>query len=139
MHLAATVERFNQLLRQSRTGDLTSPFAPDELADVNERAVDGFEGEPLVRLGEEVEQFLRALDNAEELIAHQRGPIPVGLQLRFLLNELAIHHDDVSAALGRRYRPSAEVIEALVPVWQVLGSLPGSGDGWEEILSASGR
>jgi uncharacterized protein (TIGR03083 family) len=139
-HLAATVSRFNRLLRQSRARDLSPPFAPEGLSDENLRAVAAFQGDPLERFRVEVGDFLVAAVDPDELIAHQLGPISVGLQMRFALNEIAIHHDDVAAAQGDRYRPSPGVIDALVPVWmEVLGPLPGVGDPWDEILKASGR
>jgi uncharacterized protein (TIGR03083 family) len=139
-HLAATFSRFNRLLEQSRAGDLSPPFPRDGLSEENLRAVAAFEGEPTKRLEAEVARLLDAATDDSELIAHQRGPITVGLQMRFALNELAIHHDDVAIAKGGRYRPSAQVVDALVPVWmEVLGPLRGNGDPWDEILRASGR
>jgi uncharacterized protein (TIGR03083 family) len=139
-HLAASVSRFNRLLAQSRAGDLSPPFARAGLSEENLLAVAEFEGDPTTRLQGEIDRFLREATDESEVIAHQRGPITVGLQMRFALNELAIHHDDVAAARGRRYRPSDVVVDALIPVWmEVLGPLRRSGDPWDDILRASGR
>ncbi len=52
------------------------------------------------------------------MIPHQFGAIPVGLQLRFALNELVLHHDDVLHAVGSSYRPDHDVVAALVTAWE---------------------
>ncbi len=139
-HLALTFRRFLDLLRRSRAGDFAPPFAPGDLATENERAVSIFRGDPFTALDASAFRFLHAATDPDELIAHQFGPIPVGLQIRFALNELAIHHDDLAPATRRRYRPPSPVVHALVPMWErVLGGLPPAGDDWAAILAASGR
>lgn len=139
-HLAATFERFNRMLARGRAGDLNRPFERDELSAQNLRAVESFEGDPLQRLDDETMRFVRSLGDPEEIMPHQFGPIPVALQMLFGLNELAIHHDDIAAAAGGRYRPDADVLEALELVRErALGGLAGTDDPWADILTASGR
>ena len=118
------------------------PFAVDELADENARAVARFSGDPPTEARVAVAAFCRDGPDPAEVMPHQFGPIPVGLQQAFGLNELAIHHDDLLASTARRHRPSDQVIEHLVPAW--VGPLrhPRIGtaaDPWEAILVASGR
>jgi hypothetical protein len=73
-------------------------------------------------------------------MAHQRGPIPVELQMRIALNELTVHRHDVEEARGSDYRPAQPVIDVLLPLWEeVLGGPPSSGDPWRRILAASAR
>lgn len=139
-HLAATFERFNRMLAQGRSGDLTRPFERDGLSAENLRAVEAFEGDPLRRLEEEAMRFVESCTDPQEIMPHQFGPIPVALQMLFGLNELAVHHDDIATAAAGRYRPGAEVLDPLKPVWErVLGGLPGTDDVWTDILTASGR
>ena len=139
-HLAATFERFNRMLTRGRTGDLSRPFERDDLSVENLRAVESFEGDPLLRLEKETMRFVRSCRDPQEIMPHQFGPIPVALQMLFGLNELAIHHDDIAAAAGDQYRPDADVLEALKPVWgRALSELAGTDDLWTDILTASGR
>jgi hypothetical protein len=64
-HLAATFERFANMLAQGRRGDMTPPFHPDELSRVNLQAVTDFIGDPDLVLADEAETFLvRTLDEA---------------------------------------------------------------------------
>jgi len=141
-HLAATFHRYVELLRRSRTGDFRPPFAPEDLAEENLRAVREFSGDPIAVACEEVARFISlAVDPAEPMI-NQRGTIPVGLQVCFGINEFAIHHDDVAAARGSSYRPSDEVVEVIRQAWKALtgGKTPPSGtDQWRWILEKSGR
>lgn len=139
-HLAATFERFNRMLVQGRSGDLRQPFARDALGQENLRAVRDFVGDPLQRLGAEAMSFVGTATDPAEVLPHQFGPIPVGLQLLFGLNELAIHHDDVERASGTSYRPGDEVIDVLTAMRpQMLGGLSAGDDPWDRILAASGR
>lgn len=140
-HVAATFDRFDALLRQSRTGDLTSPFDIDDLSADNLRAVAEFRGHPETALVDAVERFVAAIDRLDEPMAHQFGPISVGLQqLAFGLNELVLHHHDVCDAVGYPWRPPREVTATLVQVWQrALGGLPDATDDWLRLLAASGR
>lgn len=139
-HLAATFERFNAMLVRARTGDLARPFDRDQLSRENLQAAEQFEGDPLLRLEEEAARFVADSSDPGEILPHQFGPIPVGLQLVFGLNELALHHDDIARASGNRYRPGAEVVGALTVVWErALGGLQGTDDPWVDILNASGR
>lgn len=139
-HLAATFERFNRMLARGRAGDLSRPFERDELSVENLRAVESFEGDPLLRLEEETTRFVRSCRDPQEIMPHQFGPIPVALQMLLGLNELSIHHDDIADAAGDQYRPDADGLEALKPVWvRVLGGLAGTDDLWTDILTASGR
>jgi uncharacterized protein (TIGR03083 family) len=139
-HLAASARRFNEMLAQGRAGDFTPPFAPDELGEENLRAVREFSGDPLEQLRSEAERFLSDAANLTETMPHQLGPIPVGLQHRFLLADLAIHHDDLAVAAGRRHRPPGSVVEALAKAFEARGvELPDVPDEWERIIAASGR
>jgi uncharacterized protein (TIGR03083 family) len=140
-HLAATAARFNAMLAQSRAGDLTPPFGRNDLSEENLRAVREFSGDPLASLREEAERFLEDSTDPDEVMAHQFGPIPVGLQQHFLLNDIAIHHDDLAAAVGRSYRPPDTVVEALAHMFAAQGWLKGKEDrdAWTRILSSSGR
>lgn len=138
-HLAATAARFNAMLEQSRGGDLSPPFAPPELAEENLRAVREFEGDPIETLRSQTEQFLADTSDPPEVMAHQLGPIPVGLQQLFLLADLAIHHDDIAIAAGGSYRPSVAVVDALVSMGTVFGQQATGPDRWAEVLAFSGR
>lgn len=139
-HLAETFARFNRMLERGRTEDLRPPFARDDLPRLNLEAVARFEGDALARLRAEATSFIGAVTDLTELMPHQFGPIPVGLQVLFGLNELAIHHDDAAAAAGGGYRPPEAVVEALVPVWErALTGLPDERDSWRAIIRASGR
>ena len=141
-HLAATFHRNVELLRRSRTGDFRAPFKPEDLAEENLRAVREFSGDPIQFVCEEVARFISLADDPAEPMINQRGTIPVGLQMCFGINELAIHHDDVAAARGSSYRPSDEVVGVLRETWKALtgGETPPSGaDHWAWILEQSGR
>jgi uncharacterized protein (TIGR03083 family) len=134
-HLVATFHRFRTLLRQSRSGDFTKPFEPEELSRWNLASVAEFTGDPFAELPAEVEGFLTEADNPMEMMANQRGPIPVALQLLFALNELVLHHHDVLP-----YRPERKVLEPLLDMWQRrYPPLPEEPDPWHKILLASGR
>lgn len=139
-HLAASFERFNRMLARGRSGDLSRPFERGDLSAENLRAVEHFEGDPLLRLEEETTRFVGSSADPQEIMPHQFGPIPVALQMLFGLNELTIHHDDIATAAGSRYRPDPDVLDALNLVWErALGGLPGADDPWTNILIASGR
>ena len=140
-HLAATAGRFNAMLAQSRGGDLTPPFGRDELSEENLRAVREFSGDPLASLREEAGRFLAESTDPDEIMAHQLGPIPAGLQQHFLLNDIAIHHDDLAVAVGSSYRPPEAVIEALARVFAAhrWWTVPENPDAWARILTSSGR
>ncbi|MEV6400735.1 maleylpyruvate isomerase family mycothiol-dependent enzyme [Streptomyces sp. NPDC051907] len=139
VHLAATFQRFADQLAASRRGALDPPFAADELSAQNLRAVREFRGDPLRALQTQALRFLDAADAPDELMSHQFGPIPVGLQMMFGLNELAVHHDDAAAASGGSYRPAPEVVEALTRMYGAVFGLPEGGDPWERLLRATGR
>jgi len=141
-HLAATLHRYVELLRRSRTGDFRPPFKPEDLAEENLRAVREFTGDPISSACEEVARFISLADDPAEPMINQRGTIPVGLQMCFGINEFAIHHDDVAAARGGAYRPSDEVVGVLIETWRALtgGKTPPPGqDPWKWILKRSGR
>jgi uncharacterized protein (TIGR03083 family) len=140
-HLAATAARFNAMLAQSRAGDLRPPFERNALSEENLRAVREFTGDPLASLREEAGRFLEDSTDPDEIMAHQFGPIPVGLQQHFLLNDIAIHHDDLAAAVGRSYRPPDAVVDALGRLFTAhrWWNGPENPDAWARILSSSGR
>ena len=134
-HLAATFQRFADMLEQSRTGDLTPPFSREELDDANLRAVAEFEGDPEVRLRQEADRFLEMIGDGDEIMAHQLGPIPVSLQVLFGLTDLVLHHHDIAAAGGGAYRPAQPMLDQLVPVWRELGIPLGDGDPWDAMVA----
>jgi len=140
-HLAATFHRYVELLRRSRTGDFRPPFAPEDLAEENLRAVCEFAGDPIETVCEEVARFISLVRDPEEPMINQRGTIPVGLQVCFGINEFAIHHDDLAGARGGVYRPSDEVVGVLRQTWNVLtaAETPTGTDPWGWILERSGR
>ncbi len=140
-HLAATFHRYVELLRRTRAGETRAPFTPDELGEENLRAVREFAGDPHDTLCEEVARFASLAGDPAEPILNQRGTVPVGLQMRWGLNELAVHHDDLAQAVGRAYRPPDAVIDAIVPAYEPLGrGAPDAGeDRWAWILRATGR
>jgi uncharacterized protein (TIGR03083 family) len=134
-HLVATTRRFRALLAQTRAGDFTKPFEPEELTRWNLVTVAEFGGDSFAELPEEIEGFLAEAGNPMEMMAHQSGPIPVALQMVFLLNELVLHHHDVLP-----YRPERAVLEPLLDMWQRrYAPLPEESDPWHRILLASGR
>jgi uncharacterized protein (TIGR03083 family) len=138
-HLAATFRRFADLLDASRAGDFSAPFAREELAAENLRAVREFDGDALAELDLQATRFLDAVAAPNELIAHQFGPIPVGLQVMFGLNELAVHQDDLAQAAGGSYRPEGEVVVALATMYGRVFGLPDGDDLWTRLLTATGR
>jgi len=138
VHLLCTFTRFHLLLDQGRAGDFTPPFPVEQLGAANRRAVRDYRGaDPCQELRSVVEDFTASLADGDELMPHQLGPIPVALQVLFGINELAIHHDDVAAAAGRRYQPLPETLGVLLVLWRRR-----HGEGittWQAILRASGR
>lgn len=138
-HLAVTLGRVNHCLTQARAGDLSRPFAPEEMSSENLRAVREFAGDPEERLREEVNRFLDMASDPAELMAHPAGPVSVSLQMLWVLHELAVHHDDVAGACGALYRPPPEVVRELVKVVDDFSPLPDGDDDWERLLRASGR
>jgi uncharacterized protein (TIGR03083 family) len=113
-HLAATFRRFADLLDRARAGDLHPPFPPDHLPEENLRAELEFSGDPLEQLSLQANRFLGSVGARDEPMANQFGTMPVGLQMMFGLNELAVHHDDLAHAAGDSYRPAEQVVQALV-------------------------
>ena len=147
VHLATTFERFDRMLVQARSGNLQPPFPRDELTRRNQELIDGFRGDPAYVLCARMEDFLDRADSPDELTAHLFGPISVGLQERFHLVELTLHHDDLLSPTGQRYVPSPEVVDAVAPVWEkALVRLvfneslwDDDADPWDNVLRASGR
>lgn len=141
-HLAATFHRYVELLRRSRTGETRAPFTPDELSDENLRAVAEFKGDPHAELCAEVGRFATLATDPDERMLNQRGLIPVGLQMLWGLNELAIHHDDLARALGRTWCPTDDVVDvlgSLVPLREGAHPRDPDADAWTWILRSSGR
>jgi uncharacterized protein (TIGR03083 family) len=139
-HLAATYRRFQRMLDQGRSGDFTPPFAPDELDEENLRAVEAFEDEPLDALVTAASRFLDDIDDPDEPVPHQLATLPASLEVLFGLMDIALHHDDVISVDGRRYRPPAETIDAIVPVAERLfGMPPDQPDPWSIIVIGAGR
>lgn len=140
-HLAATFRRFADQLDKARSGDLSPPFGRDELSTENLRAVAEFAGDPLQTLDSQARRFLAAAaaGDAADLMGHQFGPIPVGLQVMFGLNELAVHHDDLAAAAGRGYQPPGPVISALTDMMTRSGRMAPGQAGWQGLLVSTGR
>lgn len=138
-HLAATFARFADQLIKSRGGDFSPPFAPGELSAQNVRAVEQAAGPPDPALRAEAGRFLGLVASPDEPMAHQRGPIPVSLQVLFGLNELAVHHYDVTAPHGPGYRPPDPVLALLGDLHERISGLPAGGDLWDRILRQTGR
>jgi uncharacterized protein (TIGR03083 family) len=138
VHLLCTFSRFRHLLASGRSGDFAAPFAVEQLAAENQRAVRGYQGtDPCRELRAVVEAFTATLGDGEELIPHQLGPIPVAHQVLYGINELAVHHDDVAAAAGHRYEPPAETLAVLQFMW---GRRHGRDvTTWTDLLRAAGR
>ena len=139
--LTATFRRFADLLDRARAGDLHPPFPPDHLPEENLRAVREFSGDPLEQLSLQANRFLGSVGAWDEPVANQLGTIPVGLQMMFGLNELAVHHDDLAHAAGESYRSTEQVVQALVSVYSAVFGLPASPkeDRWACLLLATGR
>ena len=55
----------------------------------------------------------------------------------FGINELAIHHDDVAVAAGRRYAPPPETLAVLSHMWRSRNGV--DAQDWDAIIGASGR
>jgi len=123
-HVAATFERFNEMLAQSRSGDLTAPFGPDALNEANQAAFESFSQNAPNACERAVRTFLGLIDDPNELIAHQLGPIPVAVQAGFGLSELMLHHHDLLSAVDEVYRPSPGAPEAVVRGWTSAFDLP---------------
>jgi uncharacterized protein (TIGR03083 family) len=138
-HLAATFARFADQLAKSRGGDFSPPFAPGELAAENARAVAEAGDDPRAALRAEAGRFLAMVAGPAEPMAHQRGPVPVALQVLFGLNELAVHHHDVTAPFGPGYRPPDAVLAPLARMHERISGLPPGGDVWDRILRRTGR
>jgi uncharacterized protein (TIGR03083 family) len=138
-HLAASFARFADQLAKSRGGDFRPPFAPGELAAENARAVAGSGGDPRAALRAEAGRFLAMVAGPAEPMAHQRGPIPVALQVLFGLNELAVHHYDATAPFGPGYRPPDPVLALLAQMHERINGLPPGDDVWDRILRQTGR
>lgn len=146
-HLAATFARFADQLAKSRGGDFSPPFAPGELAAENARAVTvtvavteaEAGGGPRTALRAQAGRFLAMVADPDEPMAHQRGPVPVALQVLFGLNELAVHHYDVTAPFGPGYRPPDAVLAPLARMHERISGLPPGDDLWDRILRRTGR
>jgi uncharacterized protein (TIGR03083 family) len=138
-HLAATFRRFADQLERARAGNLGAPFGSGELTSENLRAVRDFRGEPRSELAMRADRFLTSIDAVDEVIGHQFGPIPVGLQVMFGLVELTIHHDDLAHATGGSYRPSSAVAAAMAGTYHAIFGLPSGSDPWAFLLRATGR
>jgi uncharacterized protein (TIGR03083 family) len=138
-HLAATFRRFADQLDKARAGNLDAPFPPGQLPAENLRAVLDFRDDPLHELTQHAHRLLGSVGCAGELIGHQRGPIPVGLQVMFGLSELAVHHDDLAHAAGSSYRPCGDVVAALVTMYRAVHGMPTGPDPWACLLQATGR
>jgi hypothetical protein len=139
-HLAATFERFGGTLEQGRRGDGTPPFAMDQLDAENLRAVEAFSGDPSAVLAQQADAFLDAVDDLDQPMPHQLGVVPAGLVVLFGLMDLAMHHDDVTAAAERRYRPPRPTIDAISPVVERLFGVPlPADDPWPTMVIGSGR
>jgi uncharacterized protein (TIGR03083 family) len=138
VHLLCTFTRFRRLLSRGRAGDYSPPFPADQLAAENQRAVKDYQGaDPGGQLRAAVEEFGSALGDGDELMPHQLGPIPVAHQVLFGVNELAIHHDDVTLSAGHRYVPPPETLVVLQFMWQRRHGRDVTS--WADILRAAGR
>ncbi len=142
-HIVETFGRFSAMLTRARAGDFTPPFERDGLSAENHRAVVDFDRDPVAALRPAVEGFCSAATDPEEPMAHQFGPIPVGLQAAFGLAELALHHLDLVAPSGEVYRPDDDLVAVRIaasyePVLATGGLLDAT-DPWAALLDATGR
>lgn len=140
-HLAATFQRFADQLARARAGSLAPPFERDQLSSENLRAVREFRGDSVQALADHAQRFLRGATagSAADLMGHQLGPIPVGLQVMFGLSELVVHHDDLAAATGHSFRPADEIVTALAAMRTAAGGLADGTDTWLAVLRGTGR
>jgi uncharacterized protein (TIGR03083 family) len=141
VHLAMTFRRFADQLRNADAGDLTAPFGPGDLTQENLRAVAVFRGDPQQVLQRQASRFLRSARRwpPGQLMGHQRGPVPVGLQVLWGLSELTVHHDDLADAMGSSYRPSDAIVAALGAMKQAIDGFDAGGDPWLAYLRSTGR
>lgn len=141
-HVAATFYRYNELLRRGRVQNFADPFAVEDVPAENQRAIDNWPvaRDPDKAMCEQVGRFLELAVDPEALMPNQRGVIPIGLQMRWGLAELAIHHDDIARASGSTYQPEQTVVTAIVPAFEALVDLRAPADDrWAWILAESGR
>lgn len=140
-HLAATFQRFADQLDKANAGDLTAPFEPGDLSHQNRRAVELFSGDPAQALNEQATRFLRGAGRGQagHLMGHQRGPVPVGLQVMWGLSELTVHHDDLAHAIGTSYRPGDSIVTALVTMKEAVDGFHAGDDPWLDYLRSTGR
>lgn len=140
-HLAATFGRFADQLDRASFGDLTGPFGPGDLSRENLCAVELFRGDALQALERQAARFLDQARRSRvgRLMGHQRGPVPVGLQVMWGLSELAVHHDDLADATGTSYRPNDLVVAALVGMKEAIDGFHRGGDPWLDYLRSTGR
>ncbi len=138
-HVAATAERFVDMHRRALAGDLSAPFDRVELGSENLRAVAEFSGNAFSRVRSLVDTWLAEATDDEQLVGHQFGPQRVGLLNLFLLHDVVLHHLDIEQAAGGTYRPSEEVVMALVPMWAELGVELTGDDLWVAMVRAGGR
>jgi len=140
-HLAATFQRFADQLDKANAGDLTAPFEPGDLSRQNRRAVGLFRGDPAQALSGQATRFLRQArrGQAGQLMGHQRGPVPVGLQVMWGLSELTVHHDDLAHAIGSSYRPGDFIVAALVAMKEAVDGFEAGDDPWLDYLRSTGR
>jgi hypothetical protein len=88
----------------------------------------------------QADAFLDAVDDLDQPMPHQLGVVPAGLVVLFGLMDLAMHHDDVTAAADRRYRPPRPTIDAISPVVERLFGVPlPADDPWPTMVIGSGR
>jgi hypothetical protein len=142
IHLAETFDRFHRMLMQSRDGDLSPPFERGDLDAVNDLAVADFDGDPLVSLRAAIDRWCDDIDDPHEVIAHQIGPIPVGLQSSFGLGDLVLHHDDVLFSAEMRYQPAVAVADIIANAWSRAFAIPGllaAPDAWSALLDRTKR
>ena len=140
-HLAATFQRFAGQLDKAKADDLTAPFGPGSLSRENLRAVEFFRGDPARALDEQATRFLREAGRGQagQLMGHQRGPVPVGLQVIWGLSELTVHHDDLADAIGTSYRPTDSIVAALVAMKEAIDGFHVGDDPWMDYLGSTGR
>ena len=140
-HLAATFRRFADQLDKANAGDLTAPFEPGDLSRQDRCAVDLFSGDPAQALGGQASRFLREAGHGQagRLMGHQRGPVPVGLQVMWGLSELTVHHDDLAQAIGTSYRPGDSIVTALVTMKDAVDGFRAADDPWLDYLRSTGR
>jgi uncharacterized protein (TIGR03083 family) len=146
-HLCGDFERWARWLGAALSGDLTQPFALEQLAADNAALLEQYAGvDPphlLVALERSAGDYINRLANVLPSVpqAHPRGTITVGDQILWAASECALHGWDIATALDMTWEAPAG-LPRIYNAWlhSPLPPLPeDEADPWTAILRASGR